>query len=95
VNSTGEPEQVEALPWVWLMLRLLGTMLTVGVTLRLKSGGEATLPLLLTQLRELLTLLACTLKELLALKLKLEPTTVRAPALQVALRSALALEPSL
>ena len=84
-----------ALPWVWLMLRLLGTMLTVGVTLRLKSGGEATVPLLLTQARLLLTLLACTLTLLLAWKPKPWPVMVSAPALHVALRSALALVPSL
>jgi hypothetical protein len=80
-------------PPTWLTLAEV--MLTLGATLRLKSGGEATLPLLLTQLRELLTLLACTLTLLLAWKPKPWPVMVSAPALHVALRSALALVPSL
>jgi hypothetical protein len=86
---------VGLVPLTWLTTTLLGTMLSAGLTLNAKSGGEATLPLLLTQLRELLTLLACTLTLLLAWKPKPWPVMVSAPALHVALRSALALEPSL
>jgi hypothetical protein len=86
---------VGLVPLTWLTTTLLGTMLSAGLTLNAKSGGEATLPLLLTQLRELLTLLACTLTLLLAWKPKPWPVMVSAPALHVALRSALALVPSL
>ena len=92
--STAVPEQVGLVPLLSSMVT--EERLTVGVTLSAKSVGDATLPLLLTQLRELVTLLALTDKEEReALKPKFCPVMVRAPFVHVALRSLSAVEPSL
>ena len=88
------PEQVGLLPLVTSKLTKLRLELRVADTG--KSEGDCTLPLLLTQLRELVTLPALTAEEeASALKPKFWPTTVITPSVQVALRSSVALEPSL
>ena len=92
--STAVPEQVGLAPLLSSMVT--EERLTTAETLRAKGTGAATLPLLLTQLRELVTLLALTDKEEReALKPKLCPVMVRAPFVHVALRSLLAELPSL